>query len=106
VPPEPAPPCLGCGTCCFSKLATFVRVDGFDHARLGARADALTVFTGNRCHMTMSDGHCAASVYDDRPAVCRELERGSPECRAERHEKGERPLMVLRRMGEEVPGRR
>jgi Fe-S-cluster containining protein len=87
-----------------------VRVDGFDHARLGARGDELTVFIGNRCHMTMHDGHCAAlvidvttrrfvcSVYEDRPAVCRDLERGSPECRAERHEKSERPLLVLRRL--------
>jgi Fe-S-cluster containining protein len=111
VTPELAPPCLGCGTCCFSKLATFVRVDGLDHARLGDRADELTVFIGNRCHMTMFEGHCAAlvidvttrrfvcSVYEDRPAVCRDLERGSPECRAERHEKSERPLLALRTLG-------
>jgi hypothetical protein len=87
-----------------------VRVDGLDHARLGARGDELTVFIGNRCHMTMFEGHCAAlvidvatgrfvcSVYEDRPAVCRELARGSPECRAERHEKSERPLVELRRL--------
>jgi hypothetical protein len=72
VTPELAPPCLGCGTCCFSALATFVRVDGFDHARLGARGDELTVFIGNRCHMTMHDGHCAALVIDvtTRRFVC------------------------------------
>jgi Fe-S-cluster containining protein len=111
VTPDIAPPCLGCGTCCFSELATFVRVEGLDHARLGERRDELTVFVGNRCHMTMHDGHCAAliidaatrrfvcSVYENRPAVCRELERGSPACRAERHEKSERPLMALRRLG-------
>jgi hypothetical protein len=49
-----------------------VRVDGFDHARLGARGDELTVFIGNRCHMTMHDGHCAALVIDvtTRRFVC------------------------------------
>lgn len=44
--------------------------------------------------MVMQGGHCAAlqvaggqfvcSVYSARPDVCRELERGSPECREER----------------------
>ncbi len=109
--PDIAPPCLECGACCFSKLSTFVRVDGFDHARLGERRDELTAFVGNRCHTTMFEGHCAAlvvdvnsgrfvcSVYEDRPAVCRELDRGSPACRAEQHEKSERPLMALRRLG-------
>ena len=67
--PEIAPPCLECGACCFSKLATFVRVDGFDHARLGERRDELTAFVGNRCHMTMLDGHCAALVVDAQNQV-------------------------------------
>jgi len=104
------PACLGCGACCFSKVATFVRLNGFDHARLGVRRDELTVFLGNRCHMAMSDGHCSAlavdvtsqrfvcSVYEDRPTVCRDLERGSPACAAERHEKSERPLLALRQL--------
>jgi hypothetical protein len=54
----------------------------------------------------MSDGHCAAllvrvgedgareyfcSVYETRPATCRELERGSPQCAGEIALKGERP---------------
>jgi uncharacterized protein len=102
------PPCLSCGSCCFSELTTYVRVEGADHARLGDHADELTVFDGHRCYMRMHDGHCAAlvvdavsqrfvcSVYEKRPNVCRELERGGPACRGELHEKRERPLVLLR----------
>jgi len=88
-------------------LESYVRVSGADHARLGASADELTVFVGNRCYMKMYDGHCAAltideagarfvcSVYEQRPATCRELERGSSACSAEIHEKGTRPAALL-----------
>lgn len=105
---EVAPACLECGTCCFSRLASYVQVDGADHARIGERVDALTVFDGNRCYMRMSDGHCAAlvvdvttrrfvcSIYEARPSTCRDLERGSPACRGEIHEKGQRPPTLLR----------
>lgn len=104
---EVAPACLECGSCCFSKLANYVRVDGADHALIGDQVDELTVFDGNRCYMRMSEGHCAAlvlntathrlvcSIYGSRPAVCRDLERGSPACRAEIHEKGQRPPALL-----------
>ena len=102
-----APPCLSCGTCCFSGLARYARVEGSDHSRLADRADELTVFIGNRCYMKMQDGHCAAlvidvesrrfvcSVYESRPAVCRELERGSPACQGEIFGKGTRPAELL-----------
>jgi Fe-S-cluster containining protein len=102
-----APPCLDCGTCCFSQLARYARVEGSDHSRLADRADELTVFIGNRCYMKMLDGHCAALVidvlsrrfvcgaYESRPAVCRELERGSPACQAEILDKGTRPAELL-----------
>jgi hypothetical protein len=51
--------------------------------------------------MRMEAGHCAAleiraggqlfcTVYEQRPAVCRELERGSPSCDAELWQKAER----------------
>lgn len=105
---DAVPACLDCGACCFSKLATYVRVDGADHARIGDRADDLTVFDGNRCYMRMSEGHCAAlvvdlatrrfvcSIYDTRPAVCRDLLRTAPACRGELHEKSERPIALLR----------
>ena len=101
------PPCLGCGACCFSNLETYARVTGFDHERLADQAEALTVFVGNRCYMKMLDGHCAAlvvdaetqrfvcSIYETRPAVCRELERSSPAGQAEIHEKGDRPRALL-----------
>jgi Fe-S-cluster containining protein len=102
-----APPCLSCGSCCFSKLPTYARVTGTDHAQLGDRADELTAFIGNRCYMKLHDGRCQAlvvdvasrrfvcSVYESRPAVCRELERGSGACRAEIQEKSARPVALL-----------
>jgi uncharacterized protein len=101
------PACLGCGTCCFSKLANYVRVDGGDHSRIGAEVDSLTHFAGNRCYMNMYEGHCAAltiepgtrqfvcSIYETRPNVCRDLERASPTCQGEIHEKSERPLLLV-----------
>lgn len=105
--PDAAPACLGCGTCCFSKLANYTRVSGADHARIGAQADELTHFDGNRCYMNMLDDHCAAlvielstgqfvcAIYATRPDTCRDLERESAACRGEIHEKGARPLLLL-----------
>ena len=95
------PDCQECGTCCHSRLSTYVRVTGDDYARLGDMAEAVTSFVGNRCYMRMAEaGHCAAlmrengrfacSLYAQRPAVCRELERGSPACEADRAEKRDR----------------
>ena len=96
-----------------------MRVTGDDHARLGARADELTRFVGNRAYMKMTDGHCAAlrietlakdasyashegadarfvcGVYDERPDVCRDLARGSRECLGEIATKGSRPLVAV-----------
>ncbi|HEX8796540.1 MAG TPA: YkgJ family cysteine cluster protein, partial [Polyangiaceae bacterium] len=88
------PPCLECGACCFSNLETAVRVTGDDHERLGADAEGLVHFVGNRAYMRLADGHCAAlrvepsgrfvcTVYETRPEVCRHLERGSPQCAGE-----------------------
>lgn len=100
---------MACGSCCFSQLDTFVRVTGGDYSRLGDYAATLVRFDGVRAYMCMIDGHCGAlaiepqsgelvcSVYADRPDVCRELERGSGACRAERAAKAERPLLALRR---------
>jgi uncharacterized protein len=104
--PEP-PACLDCGTCCFSKLANYVRVEGADHSRIGLDAENLTHFDGNRCYMNMFEGHCAAlvidlntrrfvcAIYETRPNICRDLARSSPPCQGEIHEKGERPLLLL-----------
>jgi hypothetical protein len=105
-----APECLSCGTCCFSTLREYVRVTGDDHARLGADAERLTAFVGNRAYMKMADGRCAAlridgrtgrfacSVYDRRPDACRDLERGSPACLGELATKGDRPRRFLARV--------
>lgn len=75
---------------------------GIDYERLGEEAGRLTEFRENRVFMRMVDGHCMAlayekerghflcSVYENRPDVCRWLERGSGQCRAEYHEKANR----------------
>ena len=102
--------CIDCGRCCFSRNAEYLRVAGYDYDRLGDKAEAVTHFVENRAYMKMSqDGHCAqltyepkqklflCAIYEDRPDVCRVLERGSGQCRAESHEKKERPLIMLRR---------
>jgi uncharacterized protein len=82
---------------------------GDDYARLGEHVATLVRFDGVRAYMRMIDGHCSAleiepaagqfvcSVYAARPAVCRDLERDSGACRAERAAKAARPLLALRR---------
>ena len=106
--PESTPACLGCGVCCFSTLPNYVRVHGADHARIGERVEDLTHFDGNRCYMDMCEGHCAAlvidlgtgqfvcSIYETRPNTCRDLQRTSPACQGEIHEKSQRPLLLVR----------
>jgi uncharacterized protein len=101
------PECTECGACCFSQLAAYARVTGDDYARLDTHAEQLVWFQGNRAYLRMVDGHCAAlelgaragsyscSVYQHRPEICRALERGSPECLAEREAKAERPRLLL-----------
>jgi Fe-S-cluster containining protein len=103
------PACLACGTCCFSLLDTFVKVTGEDYARFGARVDELVWFDGMHAYMRMVEGHCGAleidarmgafvcSAYEQRPQVCRDLERASGNCLGERDAKSERPLLALRR---------
>ena len=91
--------CLHCGGCCYSKSSTYVWVRGDDAERLGDEADDLIRSIGNRTYMRMENGHCAAlvvrpradgpgaeffcSVYEQRPQICHDLDRGSPECQAE-----------------------
>jgi Fe-S-cluster containining protein len=103
------PECTGCGTCCFSYAEDYLRVSGGDYERLGDDAERLVQFIENRAYLRITDGHCIAltcdsaagtfhcSVYERRPDVCRVLERGSGHCAAERAEKAERPLLMLRR---------
>ncbi|MFT3868697.1 MAG: YkgJ family cysteine cluster protein [Nibricoccus sp.] len=100
------PKCLACGVCCFSRLETYVRVSGADWTRLGDDAGRYAYFIGHRAYMNMEEGHCAAleiqigsegtreyicRVYDRRPQICRDLERGSPQCAGERLLKSDRP---------------
>jgi uncharacterized protein len=107
---EGLPACLACGVCCFSRMQTYVRVTGDDYERLGERAEELVWFEGNRAYMTMIEGRCAAlrideraarfvcTVYDERPATCRDLGRGSPQCLGERADKAERPRQAKERL--------
>ncbi len=106
--------CRRCGACCFSESPRHARVTGDDHARLGDDAERLVVFLGNQAFMRLAelggeracaalvagDGRFACSVYEKRPTVCRELDRGSPACLGEIAGKAERPrraLALLRR---------
>jgi len=74
-------------------------VTGDDWSRLGAKAERFAHFIGHRAYMKMEHGHCAAllvqilpsgervywcRLYQQRPQICRDLGRGSPECEAER----------------------
>ncbi len=98
-PPGSLPDCRLCAACCFSPLERYVRLTGEDHARLlpGEQA-ALTVFHGTRCYMKMEDGHCRAlvhqgeewlcSIYERRPSLCRDYERGSGACVVDRERSG------------------
>ncbi len=113
-----APECLECGVCCFSTLDRYVAVSGTDHERLGDDAERLVQFIGNRAFMRIVDGHCAAlvvdraaghfvcSVYERRPAICRDLERGGRECAGERAMKGARPQRLLEVIRADGRGRR
>ncbi len=105
---NPAPPragCQSCGVCCFSFLPTYVRLTGDDWTRLGAGVEKFAHFIGHRAYMKMTEGHCRAlvvrrsvagaleyrcTVYGERPQVCRDLARGSPECLGELATKGAR----------------
>lgn len=103
--------CTRCGSCCFSESPRHARVTGDDHERLGEDAERLVVFLGNQAFMRLTSeagpSRCAAlvldpaagtflcSVYERRPQVCRDLERGSPACQGELETKGDRPRRAL-----------
>jgi hypothetical protein len=105
--------CRSCGACCFSGSPTYVPVTGADWQRLGPLAEMYAHFIGHRAFMRMEEDHCAAlemrlrpdgttefscNVYDRRPEICRELERGSPQCEAERARKLAEVRMVVARL--------
>jgi Fe-S-cluster containining protein len=96
---ELLPDCRVCAACCFSPQERYVELKGVDHARLSAdERSRLTVFHGTLCYIKMVDGHCAAlvregsewlcSVYERRPQLCRDYERGGPACGVDRERLG------------------
>ena len=93
--------CQDCGACCFGG-EPHVPLLGRDHAFLSVdELHTMTVWVGNLCFMKMVDSHCVAldlsagrftcSIYERRPSICREYERGGAECQADREKRG-RPL--------------
>jgi Fe-S-cluster containining protein len=103
------PECLECGACCFNKTGCYVLVRAPDHERLGPHAERLVEEVPPLAFMRMADGHCAAlnvdpelgwfcSVYEVRPRICREFERGSPECALERAEKRHLAVIAMDRV--------
>lgn len=104
VPPSD---CRDCGRCCFSTLPKYIRVMGVDWDRMSEATREHTVFLENKCFMRMEGGRCVAlaidpdarrfscSIYEERPDVCRSLERGTGHCRADYEEKADRPDVAI-----------
>ncbi len=109
---EPPDDCMRCGACCLSESPLHARVTGDDHARLGDDAELLVHWVGNAAYMRIENvtaqirscialvidaatGTFTCSVYETRPQVCRDLERGSGGCRGELASKGERRKRAL-----------
>ena len=81
--------CIHCGRCCFSADPKYLYLAHYDYERLGKKATKVTRWIDGSPYMRMSsDGHCAqltfdtntkqylCSIYEQRPDVCRVLERG------------------------------
>ena len=109
---EPPDDCMRCGACCFSDSPRHARVTGDDHERLGDDAERLVAWIGNLAFMRIeavtadmhkcvalevdaATGTFACSIYERRPEVCRDLERGSGGCRGELAAKADRPKRAL-----------
>src|SRR4051812_482175 len=93
--------CTRCGACCFSESPRHARVTGDDHARLGDDAEEWVTWLDNQTFMRIEaspgggprrcaalvvdpeDGTFLCAVYERRPQVCRDLERGSGGCAGE-----------------------
>jgi uncharacterized protein len=86
--------CQSCGACCFSESSSYVPLTGRDRVLLRGDAAALVREVDGAHYMAMDHGRCAAlridrgafvcAIYARRPAVCRELDRGTPACLEER----------------------
>lgn len=83
-----------------------------DMLRLGEGAERLTREIDGARFLKMVDGRCAelqhqegdwvCSIYKNRPAVCRQLQRGSPACLTERALKRRTALTTSKRLLVEV----
>lgn len=100
------PECTACGICCAATTPRHARVTGDDWSRLGDDAERCTEWIANQAFMRIEGGRCVAlaltpegrfacAIYDRRPAVCRELEPGSPACEAEIVRKAETVRRLL-----------
>ena len=115
-PAFPPADCRDCSRCCFSTAADYIAIFECDWDRMTARARALTTrgLRGTR-HMRFSHGGCEAlgldaaghriqcSIYEERPDVCRALERGTGDCREHYVEKAGRPDVALTRLRKASP---
>lgn len=93
--------CMECGACCFSNSETYVEVNAAETDALERLGAGVTRSQDGRRYLAMAAGRCGALqrfgdaesagfrciAYAARPAPCRRLVRGSPECLAERAEK-------------------
>ncbi|MBK8939865.1 MAG: YkgJ family cysteine cluster protein [Polyangiaceae bacterium] len=105
---DPVPgDCRACARCCFSESPEHVRVFECDWDRMNEHTRTLTTSREDRRFMRFDGGRCAAlvadlqrgwlscGVYEQRPDVCRSLERGTSICLEERNEKAGRPEALL-----------
>ncbi len=85
------PECLDCGACCHSQNPRLVELLGADAVRVppalverdpdGGTHMRMRPHAGRQCWVCAAlqpDNAC--SIYAQRPFLCREFERGSPEC--------------------------
>jgi len=76
------PACAGCGRCCHQVVELVAGVDHVPEAWVVEHA-------GRRCLEQRGDGACVAldpvtrlcTIYDSRPTVCRDFDRGGELCR-------------------------
>ncbi len=102
--------CCDCGRCCFSDATAYLPVFGFDLARMDERARGFTSNEAGQRFMRLEDGRCSAlqldveqrrftcRIYEARPDVCRQLERGSGACGEQWQDKAGRPDVALERL--------
>lgn len=84
IPANPSieiPACAGCGRCCYQVVTLVAGVDVVPEAWV-------VEHDGERCLEQRGDGACVGldpitklcTIYESRPTVCREFERGSELC--------------------------